>query len=78
VNKAEFSKALDKAKSGNYNGNSNIFCGFALPEFQQIVCTLDDLASLIAYQCFYMSGGIDNEALNEIWQCKRKFLVIGG
>jgi hypothetical protein len=77
MNKKEFSKALELAKSHSYGiANTGIFLGFALKEFKQVACTVNDMAGLIAYQCFTFGGSIDNEALNEIWDNRKKFLVV--
>ncbi len=77
MNKQEFSKALELAKTHSYGiANTGIFLGFGLKEFKPVVCTINDVAGLIAYQCFCFDGSIDQEALNEVYQAKRKFVVV--
>jgi hypothetical protein len=77
MNKKEFSKALELAKTHSYGiANTGIFLGFGLKEFKQVACTINDIAGLIAYQCFCFNGAIDNDALNEIWVNRSKFVIV--
>jgi hypothetical protein len=77
MNKQEFSKALKMAKEHNYGiANISLFDGFGLPNFKPVACTLNDMAGLIAWQCFCLDGSLDNEALNEIWNCKKRFIIV--
>lgn len=77
MNKQEFSKALKMAKEHSYGiANLSLFDGFGLPHFKPIACTLNDLAGLISWQCLCFNGSIDTEALNEIWACKKRFVIV--
>lgn len=53
------------------------FGGFALPDFEPVACSLRDLAKLICYQCLQFNGELDTAALDEIWQSRRRFLIVG-
>lgn len=55
-----------------------VFDGFGLPDFQQVVVTKEMVADLIRWQCFYIMGeGLDQEALQEIKDIGRnKFMVV--
>ena len=65
-------------ENGKHLVDTSIFDGFGLYGFQPIVCTLEQLAALIRWQCFCMNGSIDSHNLNEIMTCGRhKFTVIG-
>jgi len=77
MNKKEFSKALELAKTHEYGiAEISLFNGFALADFKPVVCTMNDIAGLIAWQCFTFGGGIDSEALTEIWNNKRRFILV--
>ena len=78
MTKKEFSQALEIAKSDKkIDTNLSIFDGFGLKDFNKVYCTIEDIASLIRYQCFTFNGNIDNKALNEIGHYgKNKFMVI--
>lgn len=55
----------------------DIFDGFGLPDFKQVFVTLAQVARLIRWQCQYMSGGFDSEALQEVQRYGRsRFVVI--
>jgi hypothetical protein len=72
--KQEFSEALKIAESHEDLSKEEIhhFDGFALDGFGTVACTIRQLARLIRWQCFYFSGGIDADALNEIVHYGRK------
>jgi hypothetical protein len=53
------------------------FLGFGLKDFNPISVTVRDVAKLIRYQCWFMNGDLDHEALNEIREHgRRKFIVL--
>ncbi len=54
----------------------DVFDGFGLRGYMPRAVTLTALADLIRYQTFRMNGEIDQEALNEIWQARHKFIVV--
>lgn len=77
MNKQEFSKALELAKNNSYGiANISLFDGFGLPYFKPVACTLNDMAGLISWQCICFNGSLDTEALNEIWNCKKRFIIV--
>lgn len=77
MTKKEFSKAIELAKTHTYvSANISLFDGFGWPDFKPVACTLNDLAGLIAWQCLCFNGSTCTEALNEIWACRKKFIVI--
>jgi hypothetical protein len=54
-----------------------LFHGCGLPDFKTVHCTLAAVAVLIRYQCAYMFGGWDHEALAETADiARRKFQII--
>jgi hypothetical protein len=82
MTKAEFSRALALAQSdiplelAEFMKQTK-FDGFAVHGFQPVACTLFEMAQLIAYQSFTFAGTIDQAALDEIWQNRRRFLIVG-
>lgn len=78
MTKNELTQALKIAKSDtNLDPDTSIFMGFGLKEFKPVYVTLELVAMLIRYQCFYIFGdGIDSEALNEIAVFGRKRFMI--
>ena len=80
MNKQEYQKALNIAKNDlldDYQDNDlDSLDGFALRDFQPVCCTLSTIARLIKWQAQYFNGQYDNDALNEIWACRRKFIVV--
>ena len=82
MTKKELAKALEIAKSDRELESkvaTNMFLGFGLKDFEPVYCTLEQVAWLIRYQCFYIfGGGMDMDELNYIARHgKRKFLIIG-
>lgn len=83
MNKAELSKAVEMAKRGAFSDVAgaeagHIFNGFGLAGFIPVVCTLEHVAALIAWQCIMLNGEMDAEALNEVWAARRRFVVVDG
>jgi hypothetical protein len=82
MSKAEFSRALTLAQSdiplelAEFMKQTK-FDGFACHGFEPVCCTLFEMAQLIAYQTFTFGGTIDNEALNEIWAMRHRFMIVG-
>ncbi len=73
--KAAFAIAQSDAKLENED--IEIFNGFGLSDFKQVVCTSKQLARLIRWQCHQLNGGIDAEALNDIRRYGRhRFVVV--
>lgn len=79
MTKAEFNQAYKRAEERRDKPYTFTleFDGFALPDFQPVVCTLDQLADLIRWQSFEFGGGIDASGLAGIWLARRKFIVVG-
>ena len=82
MSKTEFSRALalaltDIPKELGEFMKSIKFDGFGLAGFEPVTCSLFEMAQLIAYQTFTFAGTIDEEAMAEIWRCRRKFLIVG-
>lgn len=79
MTKKEFSAALTIAQTIKTLSWDNLarFDGFGLKDFQKIQTTITDLAALISYQCIMLNGQIDYDALDEIWNCRHKFEVVG-
>lgn len=80
MTKTEFNQcfkiAQDKSISCDYS-NLHLFDGFALKSFKNIVCTTTDLAALIRWQAAQLNGNWDLEQIQEIFNCKHKFKLIG-
>jgi hypothetical protein len=87
MSKAEFSRVIarmnelrdaDKLELLEFmQGDMEMFGGFGLYGFEPVTCTLDQLAKLIGYQCIQFNGELCAKALDEIWQHRRKFLIVG-
>ena len=82
MSKAEFSRALALSQSGVPLDfcefmKQEKFYGFGLKDFEPVCCTLYEMAQLIAYQTWTFHGTIDNEALNEIWKHRYRFMIVG-
>lgn len=75
MNKQEFNKAFELAKKSVSFDNIHIFEGFGLHSYDQIMCTVNDVAALIKWQAINLNGTIDADALNEIWDNRRKFII---
>ena len=79
MNLSQFKQACRIAMSDVDLSNQDIdvFWGFGLPDFKQVFVTVAQVARLIRWQCRYMSGGWDSEALQEIqWYGRNRFAVI--
>lgn len=78
LTKQEFSNALTLANSDTkLDGDLSVFEGFGLEGFNPVYCTVEQVASLIRYQCLQFNGNLDSLALNEIGRHgKRKFIII--
>lgn len=78
MNRKQFEKACAIANQGGGSwDNIDRFNGFALNSFQPIICTLTDMIGLIKWQAIMLDGNVDTEALQEIWDNKRKFQIVG-
>lgn len=77
MTKKELNLALNGAVKGDYDRICDKFDGFGLPEFVPVACTIRELSALVAWQCIQLNGDVDGAALDEIWQCRRKFIVVG-
>ena len=80
MTRREFDAAFDLAKSDqDLSGHPiEIFDGFGLPDFKPIMTTLEATARCIRWQCQYLTGGWDTNALNECWQFFRYRVNIAG
>ncbi len=78
----QLAQAVELAVDSNLSLQSewdqlHIFDGFGLFNFKQVTVTLKQLAALVRWQCLYLPGGIDAEALDEIAKAgKTKFMVL--
>ena len=80
--KTEFSRALALAQSDEPMNlcdfmKTTTFDGFGLNDFEPVPCTLYQMAQLIAYHCVCFDGSIDQEAMDEIWQHRKRFQIVG-
>lgn len=56
----------------------DIFNGYGLPSFRQITATLTQVAAVIRWQCIYLNGNVDAEALDLLARVFRhKVLIMG-
>lgn len=78
MNKKEFNQAVNLAKTPIGFDDTELFDGFGLPDFKPVCCTLKAMASLIKWQALQFNGQFDQEALNEIWNCRKRFLIADG
>ena len=77
MTRQQLSDALAMAKRGEGDVTSlTPLIGFSLPDFPQTCVSLSCLAVLIRWQCITLAGTIDEAALNEIWQARRKIIVV--
>lgn len=80
MNNDNFSAAVAMARSNvrldQYD--TGILMGFGLPDFKQVHCLLEVAAACIRWQCGTMSGGWDNEAMEECRVAFRHKVVIVG
>ena len=77
MTKAEFKKAVRMVEGGNYNPQDiSIFYGFATPYFKSVCCTMNQIANLIGWQARCFDGTWDTEALNEIFDSRKRFRII--
>ena len=75
----QFQRAFEIAKTGDdlHHADPQPFDGFALPDFEPVVVTFDQVARLIRWQAAQFNGGWDSEALTEIRNIGRhKFTVV--
>lgn len=87
LSKAEFSRAIEQTRKmldeekidlvRFMKGDMTMFGGFALRDFKPATCTMDQFCHLIAYQTMCFNGTWDQVAMDEIWQARRKFLIVG-
>ena len=59
--------------------DAQVFDGFGLPSFQPVYVTIEAVAKLIRYQCFYLDGTFDSDALDGIARVavkENKFILI--
>jgi hypothetical protein len=58
--------------------DTSIFDGYGLPDFKPVICTIDQLAALIRWECTFINGGMDGTQLAMIQAVGRhKFTVVG-
>jgi len=83
MNKKEFSKALALAQSDEtfeeqeYDEALNLFSGCALRDFVPVHTTIRPVAVLIRYQCQYLNGGWDLEAIDDMAHiARRNFMIV--
>jgi len=78
MNKHEFNQAVNLAKTPIGFDDTEIFDGFGLRDFKPVCCTIKAMASLIKWQALQFDGNFDQEALNVIWDCRKRFLIADG
>ncbi|MEK6878466.1 MAG: hypothetical protein AABY22_02605 [Nanoarchaeota archaeon] len=77
MTKPELTKALEMAKNIDVgNGSISMFDGFNLPHFPKTCVSLQNLAALIRCQCRNLDNSINENNLNEIWQARKKIIVV--
>jgi len=78
VTKAEWAKAYDMAKSDVDLSQFEIdlFYGYGLPDFKPVIVPIQCFARLIRWQCQYLNGNWDCEALNELHKVSRGRITI--
>lgn len=73
---SDFTRAVQLAKSGESLPDfGDKFLGFGLRGFTPVVCSLKEFASLIRWQACQLCGDLDNEAMSELWENRRRFIV---
>ena len=79
MTKPEFQAAYNLAVSGvELTADDSILFGCGLPDFSPVTCTLEVVARFLRWQCCYIFGGVDSEALNECRNiCRRKVQLAG-
>lgn len=79
MTKNELSRAVKLVQDKQHKPlDTNKFDGFALRDFKPVTCTIDEIASLVAWQCLNLNGTIDGNALQEIADAGRyKFSIVG-
>ena len=83
MTKKEFAAAVAIAQSNDelndvdIHDNNAVFDGFGLPEFNVVFVTLKQVAKLIRWQAQYLTGGFDQEAMQEVAKAGRhKFMIV--
>ena len=79
MTKQQFSQAWTLAQSPqDLNVDEDVLFGCGLPDFQPAYCTIEQVAKLLRWQCFYIfGGGFDAEELNNMGKiARRKFLIV--
>ena len=79
MNKKEFKEACILAFNNTMEkafDTIDIFNGFGLRDFKPVTCTVKDVAGLLKWQCLMFNGQIDHNALNEVWENRKKFIVV--
>lgn len=80
MTKTEFNRCFDIAKSEAdlSQFDMEILHGCGLPSFQKVSVVPQVAARLLRWQCFCLTGGIDNEELNNMRNIfRRKVELIG-
>ena len=80
MNTVQFNKAFElaKAKVELLDVDFGRFDGFALQEFEPVICTIKQVAALMRYQAKYLNGNWDMEEISDIREIGRtKFMVVG-
>jgi len=72
MNKAEFQRAWEVANSDKdlSDVDDTILDGFGLRDFEPVTVTIEVVAKMLRWQCFYIFGVVDQEALTE---CRNHF-----
>jgi hypothetical protein len=76
----QLSAALELAQSDADLSRESIghFDGYGLNGFEPVLCTVQQVARLVRWQCIQLNGATDADALNELAQFgRRRFIVVG-
>jgi len=80
VNKAQLDQAMDIARSDRdlSNFDDELLHGYGLASFKPVSVCLEAVARMIRWQCIYINGGIDADALDQLVRVFRHHVTIIG
>lgn len=78
MNKQEFSRALEAAKSDEcfLDVDDSLLFGCGLVDFEPVHCSTKQVAKLIRYQAQYLNGNWDWNEINDLARIARKKFII--
>lgn len=79
MTKKEMKEIVTRVDSGEQieDVNLDVFIGCGTYGFEPIVVTMKAMVAFVRYQCMRLDGTLDLDALNEIWEIRRNFLIVG-